>query len=117
MEKAATIDDYISTFSPEIQKILTEIRGIIREAAPEATEKISWQMPTFYLNGNLVHFAGHKGHVGFYPGAEGISHFLEKLGQYKTSKGAVQFPYAEPLPRELIIEITRFRVSQQKARG
>ncbi len=112
-----TIDDYIALFSPEIQERLHLIRKTIREAAPQATEKISWAMPTFYLNGNLVHFAGFKKHTGFYPGAEGIELFRNRLEEAKLSfsKGAVQFPYTKPLPVDLIAEIVRLRVSQNEA--
>jgi uncharacterized protein YdhG (YjbR/CyaY superfamily) len=105
-----SVDEYIAQFSPEIQKRLVEIRKLIREEAPEAQEKISWQMPTYVLNGNLVHFAAHKNHLGFYPGAEGIEVFSEKIAGFKSSKGAVQFPYNQPLPAELVREIVRFRI-------
>lgn len=106
------IDQYILQYPLEFQQKLQEIRNIIKEAAPEATEKISWRMPTFYLNGNLVHFALHKTHIGFYPGAEGVEQFKSKLGDYKYSKGAIQFPLSKPLPKELITEIVKFRVGE-----
>ena len=105
-----TIDEYILQFSPEIQEKLQLLRNVINETAPDSIEKISWQMPTFYLNGNLVHFASHKNHIGFYPGASGIETFQQKITMYKSSKGAVQFPFNEPLPLELIKEIVAFRV-------
>lgn len=104
-----TVDEYIQQFAPEIQIQLQQIRKTILEAAPEATEKISWQMPTFTLNGNLVHFAAHKNHIGFYPGPSGIEAFQDRFGNYKSSKGAVQFPIKDPLPLGLITEIVRFR--------
>jgi uncharacterized protein YdhG (YjbR/CyaY superfamily) len=107
------IDQYILKYSEELQLKLQEIRNIIREAAPEATEKISWQMPTFYLNGNLVHFAMHKTHIGFYPGPS-VESFKDKLGEYKNSKGAIQFPLSKPLPKELITDIVKFRVAENK---
>lgn len=107
-----TIDEYILQFSPDVQEILQSLRNIINESAPEAEEKISWQMPTFYLYGNLVHFAAHKKHIGFYPGASGIETFKHKLSDYKSSKGAVQFPIEKPLPYELITEIVKFRVDK-----
>lgn len=110
----ATIDDYIAQFLPEIQEILQSLRNVIREAAPEASEKISWQMPTFFLNGNLVHFAAFKKHIGFYPAPSGIETFKDKLVGYKTSKGAVQFPIDKPLPFDLIREIVAFRVKENK---
>jgi uncharacterized protein YdhG (YjbR/CyaY superfamily) len=109
-----SVDDYIAQFPPEIQKRLAEIRALIREEAPEAREKISWQMPTYVLNGNLVHFAAHKSHLGFYPGAEGIEVFSEKIAGFKSSKGAVQFPYNKPLPAELVREIVWFRIEANK---
>lgn len=109
-----TIDEYIAQFSPEIQEILQSLRKLIREAAPEAGEKISYQMPTFTLNGNLVHFAAFKNHIGFYPAPSGVEAFQEKLMDYKTSKGAIQFPIDKPLPFDLIREIVTFRVSENK---
>lgn len=112
--KVKTIDEYILQFSPEIQEKLQILRKIISEAAPEAEEKMSWQMPTFYLYGNLVHFAAHKNHIGFYPGPSGIVQFKAELSEYKSSKGAVQFPNDKPLPIELIAEIVKFRVNENK---
>jgi len=109
-----TIDAYIAQFSPEIQEKLQSLRKIIRETAPDAGEKISWQMPTFTLKGNLVHFAAHKNHIGFYPGPSGIEVFKDKLSEYKSSKGAVQFPNDKPLPFDLVREIVAFRVSENK---
>lgn len=106
------IDEYIATFPPETQKLLTEIRKIIAQAAPEATEKISYAMPTFYLKGNLVHFAGYKNHIGFYPAPSGITAFQEELSGYKNSKGAIQFPLDKPLPQELISRIVKFRAEE-----
>ena len=107
-----TVDEYIQQYPPEIQEKLLLIRKTILDAAPEAKEKISWQMPTFTLNGNLVHFAAHKNHIGFYPGSSGIEAFQHRFGEYKSSKGAVQFPVSDPLPLELIAEIVRFRVKE-----
>jgi uncharacterized protein YdhG (YjbR/CyaY superfamily) len=106
------IDQYITKYSIELQEKLQEIRRVIGEAAPLASEKISWQMPTFYLNGNLVHFAMNKAHIGFYPGASGVEHFESELGEYKHSKGAIQFPLKKPLPKELITKIVKFRVEE-----
>jgi uncharacterized protein YdhG (YjbR/CyaY superfamily) len=105
-----SIDEYIAQFTPEIRERLLAFRKVIREAAPDAGEKISWAMPTFTLNGNLVHFAAHKNHIGFYPGVSGIEMFQDKLAEYKSSKGAVQFPNNKPLPFDLIREIVAFRV-------
>lgn len=109
-EKIRSIDDYIKLFSPEIREILQELRGVIREAAPAATEKISYQMPTFYLNGNLVHFAAYKNHIGFYPTPSAVAAFEDELRAYKTSKGAVRFPIDEPLPFDLIRRMVAYRV-------
>ena len=107
-----SIDEYISTFPGEIQKKLNELRESIRAAAPEATEKISYQMPTFYLNGNLVHFAAFTNHIGFYPTPSGILAFKDELQKYETSKGAVRFPIDEPLPLDLVRRIVKFRVAE-----
>jgi uncharacterized protein YdhG (YjbR/CyaY superfamily) len=107
-----TIDEYISLFTPEVQELLQQVREVIKETAPEASEKISWQMPTFTLHGNLVHFAAFKNHIGFYPGANGVASFTKELEGYKTSKGAIQFPIGKPIPYELIIKIVKFRVTE-----
>ena len=103
------IDDYISGFPPETRALLVRMRELIRAAAPEASEKISYGMPTFFLNGNLVHFAGYKGHIGFYPAPSGISRFPERISEYKYAKGSVQFPLDETLPEQLISDIVKFR--------
>jgi len=107
-----TIDEYIAAFPKEVQVVLEELRRAIRESAPEAEEAISYQMPTFRLNGNLVHFAAHKNHIGFYPTPSAIERFTEKLSAFETSKGAVQFPLAEPIPYALVEEMVRFRVKE-----
>lgn len=107
-----TIDEYISQFAPELQDKLKMIRTVIKEAAPEAEEKISYQMPTFALHGNLVHFAAFKKHIGFYPAPRGIEAFREELSVYKGAKGSVQFPLDQPLPFELISRIVQFRVAE-----
>lgn len=107
-----TIDDYISTFSPDIQEILSKIRKVIKEAAPDAKEKISYQMPTFALHGNLVHFAAFKNHIGFYPTPNGIDAFREELSVHKGAKGSIQFPLNQPMPYELISKIVKFRVAE-----
>ncbi len=108
----ANIDEYIVNFPADIQKIMTELRETIRKAAPEATEKTSWGMPTFYLKGNLIHFAAHKKHIGLYPGAEAIQIFAKDLETYKTSKGAIQFPFDKPLPLKLITNIVKFNIER-----
>ena len=111
---AENIDDYIAAFPPKIRKRLEAIRRTIRKHAPDATEKISYRIPTFYLNGNLVHFAGYEHHVGFYPGAAGIAKFREALKSYASGKGSVQFPHDEPLPLDLVAAIVDFRVEQNR---
>jgi uncharacterized protein YdhG (YjbR/CyaY superfamily) len=108
----SSIDEYIATFPESIQKILQELRATIKAAAPEATEKISYQMPTFYLKGNLVHFAAFKKHIGFYPAPRGIEAFKDELSEYEGSKGTVRFPIDKPLPLELISRIVKFRVAE-----
>ncbi|MFZ0544062.1 MAG: DUF1801 domain-containing protein [Candidatus Promineifilaceae bacterium] len=110
--KPQNIDEYIRQFPDEIQEILQQLRQTIKESAPEAAEKISYQMPTFALNGNLVHFAAYKNHIGFYPTPSGIETFKEELSPYKSSIGAVQFPIDQPLPLELIGRIVKFRVEE-----
>jgi len=107
-----SIDEYIAIFPQEVQEILRTLRKVIRESAPEAEEKISYQMPTFALHGNLVHFAAYEKFIGFYPAPSGIEAFRESLSRYKGSKGAVRFPIGEPLPYELIREIVRYRVDE-----
>lgn len=113
----ANIDDYIASFPQEVQVILEKLRQAIRQAAPDATEKISYQMPTFYLNGNLVHFAAYKNHIGFYPAPSGIGAFEAELSEYKTSKGAIQFPIDKPLPLALVKKIVAFRVDENLAKA
>ena len=107
-----TIDEYIRQFEPEVREKLERLRAVIKEAAPDAVEKISYQMPTFYLYGNLVHFAAFKSHIGFYPAPSGIEVFNEEIAKYKWAKGSVQFPMEQPIPYELIERIVRFRVAE-----
>jgi uncharacterized protein YdhG (YjbR/CyaY superfamily) len=106
------IDLYIAAFPAATQKLLQQVRATIRKAAPDAEEKIGYGIPTFTLHGNLVHFAGYKQHIGFYPGADGIAHFSKEMSAYKQSKGAVQFPLDRALPLALITKITKYRVKQ-----
>jgi uncharacterized protein YdhG (YjbR/CyaY superfamily) len=106
------IDAYIATFPAATQKQLKNMRAIIKMAAPEAAEVISYGMPAYKQNGMLVYFAGYKAHIGFYPTASGIQHFLPKIQAYKHSKGAVQFPLDQPLPKNLIGEIVAFRITE-----
>ena len=108
-----TIDEYIKIFPQDVQSILERMRQTIRKAAPEAVESISYQMPTFKLNGkNLVYFAGYKNHIGFYPVPSGIRAFKKELSQYKTGKGSVQFPIDKPVPYDLVKKIVMFRVKE-----
>lgn len=108
----SNIDEYIALFPEEIQVILAKIRQIIKENAPEASEKISYQMPTFFLNGNLIHFAAFKNHIGLYPTPTGIDAFKEELSKYKGAKGSVQFPLDQPIPYDLIKRIVLYRVAE-----
>jgi uncharacterized protein YdhG (YjbR/CyaY superfamily) len=108
-----TIDECIKTFPEDVQGILERMRQTVRKAAPEAIEAISYQMPTFKLNGkNLVHFAGYKNHIGFYPVPSGIKAFKKELSRYKGGKGSVQFPLDKPIPYDLVRKIVMFRVSE-----
>lgn len=107
-----TIDEYIAGFSTDIQEILAKIRLTIREAAPEAEETIKYQIPTFALKGNLVHFAAFKKHIGFYPTPTGIEQFKDELAVYEGAKGSVKFPLDQPIPFDLISRIVKFRVAE-----
>jgi len=107
------MDEYIETFPKDVQKILEEMRQTIKKAAPEAVEAISYQMPTFKLNGkNLVHFAAFKNHIGFYPIPSGIEAFKEELSLYKQGKGSVQFPMDKPIPYDLVKKIVDYRAKE-----
>ncbi|MDA9472115.1 iron chaperone [Enterococcus sp. 5H] len=106
------IEEYIATCPEDHQTKLIQLYTLIKELVPEATEKISYGMPTFYLNGNLVHFGNAKHHVGFYPAPSGIEAFKDELKDFKTSKGAIQFPFNQELPLEIIKKIVLFRVSE-----
>ena len=107
-----SVDDYIRQFPPEVQEKLEALRKVIKESATGATEKISYQMPTFYLHGNLVYFAAFKHHIGFYPTSSGIEAFKDELEGYKGSKGSVRFPIEKPLPYDLISRIVKYRVEE-----
>jgi uncharacterized protein YdhG (YjbR/CyaY superfamily) len=107
-----SIDEYIATFPAETQLILNELRATIRAAAPDATERIAYQMPTFAQEGNLVHFAAYKNHIGFYPTPSGIEAFKDRLEDYEQAKGSVQFPIDQPLPLDLISKIVKFRLNE-----
>ncbi|MET0636047.1 MAG: DUF1801 domain-containing protein [Chitinophagaceae bacterium] len=111
-----TIDAYISTFPDGVQKLLEEVRTTIRKAAPDAVEAIKYAMPTYILNGNLVHFAAFNNHIGFYPAPVGMKEFQGELSKYKTGKGSVQFPIDRPMPVALITKIVKFRVAGNLAK-
>ncbi|MNO27274.1 hypothetical protein D3C76_171460 [compost metagenome] len=112
-----SVDDYIAKAPFDVRDKLEAVRKVIHEAAPEAEEKISYQMPTFFLQGNLVHFAAFKKHIGFYPAPSGIGAFQEELEKYKGAKGSVQFPLDEPLPLDLISRIVKFRAEENRAKA
>jgi uncharacterized protein YdhG (YjbR/CyaY superfamily) len=107
-----TIDEYIAGYPKDIQEVLKKIRVTIHEAAPDAEETINYQIPTFTLKGNLVHFAAYKKHIGFYPTPSGIEKFKHELSGYEGAKGSVQFPLDKPIPYDLISQITKFRVKE-----
>lgn len=114
----ANIDEYISGFPAEIGEMMTSIRMAILSVAPQATEKISWGMPTFSGKKILVQFAGFKNHIGFFPGPETIIHFAERLKAFKTSKGGIHFPYSQPVPLDLIKEMVSYRKeAESSSRG
>ncbi len=108
------IDTYIAGFPKDVQDILQKIRGIVKDAAPEAEEVIKYRIPTFVLHGNLVHFAAFEKHIGFYPTPSGIEQFKDALSAYKNAKGSVQFPLGSPIPYTLIKTIVKFRVQQNR---
>lgn len=116
-ESAGSIDKYIAGFPRDVQKILQQVRLTIRRAAPDAEEAIKYGVPTFVLNGNLVHFAAFKNHIGFYPTPSGIEAFKAKLSRYESAKGSVQFPIDKPMPLKLIAAIVKFRIKEARAKS
>ena len=112
-----TIDQYIAAFPPDVRRTLERIRATIRKAAPEAEEVISYQMPTYKLHGNLVHFAAYPNHIGFYPAPRAIESFKKELSAYEASKGTVKFPIDQPVPLALITRMVKFRVTQNLAKA
>lgn len=113
--RRSLIDEYIDSFPEPVRSLLIQMRETVQKAAPEAVEDICYRMPTYKLNGNLVHFAGYKNHIGFYPTPSAIEKFKHDLTLYKTSKGAIQFPIDQPLPLELVRKIVLFRVKESLA--
>ena len=112
-----SIDEYIASFPEDTQKILEEIRATIKAAAPEAEEKISYQMPTFFLKGNLIHFAAFKNHIGIYPTPSGTQAFKDEISMYQGAKGSIRLPIDEPMPLKLIGRIVKFRVTENLKRA
>lgn len=112
-----TIDEYIASFPPDIQTILQKIRATIHKAAPGAQEAIKYQLPTFVLNGNLVHFGAFKNHIGFYPASSGVAKFKKELSGYASAKGSIRFPLDKPIPFGLMSRIVKFRVKENLARA
>ena len=110
--KIKAIDEYIERFEPKIQKTLNEIRNFIKNEVPEATEKISYGMPTFYLNGNLIHFAAFKDHYSIFPSPSGINTFEKKLAPYRTGKGTLKFSIDKPIPWDIIQQVIQFRAKE-----
>ena len=117
VQSPKNIDEYIAGFSLDVQNILEQIRAVIREAAPDAEETIKYQIPTFVLQENIVHFAAFKNHVGFYPTPSGIEEFKDELSSYESAKGSVRFPIDKPMPLELIRKIVMFRVKEVTAKA
>lgn len=114
---ARSIDEYIAGFPRDIQEILEKVRASIMKAAPDAEEAMSYQMPTFRLEGNLVHFAAFKNHIGLYPTPSGTERFREELSPYETGKGSIRFPLDRPIPYDLITKIVKFRVKENLERA
>lgn len=112
--KPNSIDEYIAVQPEDVRPLLQNIRETIRAAAPEAIEKISWQMPTFWQGENIIHFAAFKKHIGIYPGGEATTVFAERLTGYKTSKGAIQLPLGRPIDDQLITDIVRWRLDRNR---
>lgn len=106
--KPKTVDEYISLQPENVQPLLNQVRDTLRAALPDAEERISWSMPTYWKKHNIIHFAAFKNHIGIYPGDKAMEHFADRLTGYKTSKGALQLPYSKPLPLDLLAEIAKW---------
>lgn len=111
-KKFESIDEYIHTFPENVRLILEKLRKTIKQVAPNAEETINYNIPTFKLKGNLVHFAAYKKHIGFYPTPSGIDNFKDKLSAYEVAKGSVRFPLDKPIPYDLVRNIVEFRVKE-----
>jgi len=110
--KPTTVTEYIAGFPADVQAVLQRVRQTVREAAPDAEEVISYQIPTYKQNGALVHFAAWKNHIGFYPSPSGIKKFAKELAKYEQAKGSVRFPMEQPMPLALIKKIVAYRVKE-----
>lgn len=117
MNKPENFEQYFAAFPQATQKILQQVRETIQKAAPQATEKISYAMPTFFLEGNLVHFAAYANHIGFYALPSGNEAYQKEISKYKSGKGSIQFPIGEPMPLDLIVKIVTFRVEENLAKA
>jgi len=115
--KFRTVDEYIAKSSKNVRDVLQELKRVIKESAPEAEETISYDIPTFDLDGrHLVHFAAYKNHIGFYPTSSGVEAFKKELSPFKTSRGTVQFPLDKPIPFDLVKKIVKFRIEENKSK-
>jgi uncharacterized protein YdhG (YjbR/CyaY superfamily) len=108
------VDEYLALCEPGVREKLEQIRRTIQKAAPGSEEKISYMMPTFFNNGVLVHYAAFAKHIGFFPGASGVEAFLDRLGDLDTSKGTIRIPFDKPLPLDLISDIVKFRLEENR---
>ena len=113
----STVDEYIAQFPEDVRQILAQLRALIKELAPAATERMAYGMPGYYLNGPLVYFAGFQHHIGFYPIPSGVEAFKEELAAYKSAKGSVQFPLGKPMPFDLIGRIVSYRLAENLAKA
>ena len=111
-KQPTTIDEYIAGFPKDVQERMQKVRAAIKKAAPDAEEAIKYQIPTFVLNGNLIHFGGYQNHIGLYPGSRPVEEFKDELSQYEVSKGTVRFPLDKPLPMGVITKLTKFCVKR-----
>jgi uncharacterized protein YdhG (YjbR/CyaY superfamily) len=112
MKTYKNIDEYISDFDPAVQELLQQFRKTVKNAAPDALESVSYGMPVYKLHGVLVYFGAFKKHIGFFPGPSGVEAFIDRLSDFKTSKGTIQFPYNIPIPLDLVKEIVHFKVDE-----